>query len=204
MRYTTMRIHSHRRQRGATLIESLVSLVILAIAVIGMLGVQVRTLMETNTAAGRTQAMLLINDLSERIKANPGGYQALPDYVFKDTTTPASGNCDSACDATALASYDVAQWLGNFKATLPGAKVETFISQDNAADTTGTRQLGVLVGWLLREREGQDSGDTTKLAQAFDISTDAAKAVSGMVNSDVNSGSGCWDGYICHLTYIEP
>ncbi len=178
------------QQRGATLIESLVSLIILAIAIIGMLGVQVRTLMDTNTAAGRTQAMLLIDDLSERIKANPGGYAALSRYVFTDARTPSSQDCTgAACDSSALASYDLDRWLENFSATMPGGKVQTFISSDNNP-TTGNRQLGVLIGWTLREKNTDTSSDYLK---NFIVPA-----------TNVNTGVECWDGHICHLAYIEP
>lgn len=193
-----MQIHSSNNQCGATLIESLVSLVILAIAIIGMLGVQVRTLMDTNTAAGRTQAMLLMEDLSERIKANPGGYLALPSYVFDDSRTAGSTDCESsACNSATLAAYDLDQWLANFKATMPGAKVATFISQDNSASTTGNRQLGVLIGWTLRER---DSSATSQYAKNFFV--DKSRINTGLTG--VVATSGCWEGFICHLTYIEP
>ncbi|MFT3779550.1 MAG: type IV pilus modification protein PilV [Ottowia sp.] len=191
-----MHISSHihapaKRQRGATLIESLVSLIILAIAIIGMLGVQARTLMDTNTAAGRTQAMLLIDDLSERVKANPDSYAALANYVFDDTRAAGSTDCTgSACNAAALAAYDLDRWQENFQATMPGAKVQTFISSDNDATTTGNRQLGVLIGWTLREKNTDASSDYLR---NFIVPT-----------ANVNSGVACWSGYICHLAYIEP
>jgi len=171
-------------QSGSTLIESLVSLVILAIAVIGMLGVQVRTLMETNTAAGRAQAILLIDDLSERIRANPGGYSVLPSYQFQETTPVSAVDCTAACDKAMLAQYDVDRWLENFKATVPNGKVTAFVSQDNP------RQLGVLIGWTIREKDTDVNGDYFK---NFDIPTAA-----------LNGTMQCWTGYICHLMYIEP
>lgn len=178
-----------RHQRGATLIEAMVSLVILAIAVIGMLGVQVRTLMDTNTTSNRIQAMLLIDDLSERIKANPNGYTSLADYVFSDSRPIGSTDCGSgACDSTQLAAYDLDRWEENFKATMPNAKVQTFISSNNTT-ATGNRQLGVLIGWMLREK----NTDTT---------SDYLKNFMTPVND--NSDVACWPGYICHLAYIEP
>lgn len=179
-----------RRQRGATLIESLVSLIILAIAIIGMLGVQARTLMETNTAAFRTQAMLLVDDLSARIKANPGGYAALDNYVFDYTRTVGSTNCEgAACNADDLAAYDLDRWQENLQASMPGARVETFISSDNDA-TTGNRQLGVLIGWTLREKNTDNASDYLKNL---------------IVPADtMNAGVSCWTGYICHLVYLEP
>ena len=181
---------SRSHQRGATLIESLVSLIILAIAVIGMLGVQVRTLMDANTAAGRTQAMLLIDDLSERIKANPDGYNALANYEFDYNRTIGSTDCNgAACSATDLAAYDLDRWQENFQATMPSARVQTFISSNNDA-TTGNRQLGVLIGWTLREKNTDATSDYLK---NFIVPA-----------GDVNAGVTCWTDFICHLAYIEP
>ena len=180
-----------KKQIGATLIESLVSLVILAIAIIGMLGVQTRTLMDTNTAAGRTQAMLLIDDLSERIKGNPGGYASLANYVFDDTRSVGSTDCGATpCAAAALAAYDLDRWQQNIQSSMPGARYQTFISSDNAPTTTGNRQLGVLIGWTLRERNTDEASDYLK---NFIVPT-----------SNVDTGITCWPGYICHLSYIEP
>ena len=171
-------------QSGATLIESLVSLVILAIAIIGMLGVQVRTLMDTNTAAARTQAILLINDLSERIRANPGGFDVLNAYEFDETRADTGTNCSTTCDKENLAKYDVDQWLKNFKSTVPTGKVATFVSEDNP------RQLGVLIKWTMKEKNTNEASDYLK---NFTIP-------SANVNGDVR----CEVGFICHLAYIGP
>ncbi len=162
----------------------MVSLVILAIAVIGMLGVQVRTLMDTNTAAGRTQAILLINDLAERVRANPGSFDILTDYTFEETQASSGITCTSNCNKQDLAKYDVDQWLENFKSTMPNGKVSTFVSSDN------DRQLGVLIKWTMREKNSDVISDYTK---NFAIPS-----------ANVNSGIECEDGFICHLAYIGP
>ena len=60
-----------RRQRGVTLLESMIAIVLVALGVLGILGVQLRTLSDTQTAVRRAQAIRLIEDLSERMKANP-------------------------------------------------------------------------------------------------------------------------------------
>lgn len=75
------------RQRGITLLESLVSIAILAVAVLGMLGVQLRLLAETQTGVRRGQAVRLIEDFSERIKTNPGSYSQIGAYVSDFTAT---------------------------------------------------------------------------------------------------------------------
>lgn len=180
-----------KNQAGATLVESLVSLVILAIAVIGMLGVQVRTLMETNTAASRAQAMRLIEDLSERVKANPGKFDVLAQYVTGATpvTAPIVMGVDCAvatCTNAQLAAYDKHRWsTGAFQA-MPGGFIQTFLSTgDNSA--TGQRQLGILIGWPQKERAG------TTIPDPF-------KTQSGVLNA----GVACLPNMICHLAYIQP
>ena len=46
-----------QRQRGITLIESLVAIVIMALGILGILGVQMRTLADTQTGVRRAQAV---------------------------------------------------------------------------------------------------------------------------------------------------
>lgn len=53
-----------RRQRGISLIESLVAIVVMALGILGILGVQMRTLTDTSTTVRRAQAIRLIEDLS--------------------------------------------------------------------------------------------------------------------------------------------
>lgn len=173
------------KQQGATLIESLVSLIILAIAVIGMLGVQLRTLAETNISANRSQAILLVEDLSERIKANPKRYQALANYADKtvNSVLTSTANCGTAsCNPEQLAEYDLAQWSESVVTHLPGGQARTFRSESDS------RQLGVLIGWLSKEK----SSDTDYVSQ-FQIP-----------DSNLTSQVRCWENHICHLMYIQP
>lgn len=58
-------------QQGITLLESLIAIIVIALGVLGILGMQMRTLNNTQNSLYRTQAIRLIDDLSERIAANP-------------------------------------------------------------------------------------------------------------------------------------
>jgi type IV pilus assembly protein PilV len=60
-----------RRQRGISLIESLIAIVVTALGILGILGVQMRTLSDTSTTVRRAQAIRLIEDLGERMRVNP-------------------------------------------------------------------------------------------------------------------------------------
>ncbi|HRN05700.1 MAG TPA: prepilin-type N-terminal cleavage/methylation domain-containing protein, partial [Ottowia sp.] len=50
---------SRAAQRGVTLIESLVALVVVAVALFGILGIQMRTLVDTQSGVRRAQAIRL-------------------------------------------------------------------------------------------------------------------------------------------------
>ena len=129
--------------------------------------------------------------IRQALKANPGGYAALANYVFDDTRTAGSADCTAAaCNATDLAAYDLDRWQENIQSSMPGAKYQTFVSSDNSATTTGNRQLGVLIGWTLRERN--TDGDSDYLKNFIVPAT------------NVNTGVTCWPDHICHLAYIEP
>ena len=87
------------KQQGITLVESLVAIVVMALGVLGILGVQMRTLADTQTSVRRAQAVRLIEDLSERIRANPGGLSQLASYVMDQ---PAPAAPPTAQDVAAL------------------------------------------------------------------------------------------------------
>lgn len=182
------RARSRRLERGITLLESLVSILILAVAVLGMLGVQLRTLSETQTTVRRAQAVRLIEDLAERIKTNPGDFKQLTAYVSGWSSLPSGTNCQSAnCSSTQLAAWDVQQWKRSLINTLPNAQANIFLSTDEAADTGNRRQLGVMVGWRVNERSVTDANN---YLNAFDAST--------------GSPVTCPTGLICHLVYVQP
>lgn len=179
---------ARRHQGGMTLLESLAALVVLAVAVLGMLGVQLRTLADTQTGVRRAQAVRLIEDFAERIKTNPGGFSQLPNYVADWNTIPAASSCITAsCDAAALAAWDIRSWKQSVAETLPVGKAFVFESTDET--TVGLkRQLGVMVGWRANERD-----------------TDAASAyVAPFAINGAAAAVSCPASLICRLVYVQP
>ncbi|MBO9650318.1 MAG: type IV pilus modification protein PilV [Variovorax sp.] len=175
------------RQSGITLLESLTALLILALAVLGMLAVQLRTLSDTQTGVRRAQAVRLIEDLAERIKSNPEGFGQLASYTSDWSHAPtASHDCmTNACNATQLADWDLATWKDAVAETLPLGQAHVFKSTDENAQEF-RRQLGVMVAWRANERKNDDA-----LASPLQPDTDAA-------------GVTCPANQICHLVYVQP
>lgn len=95
-----------RRQRGTTLIEVLVTVVVLAFGLLGIAAFQAKAQAGSLEAYQRAQAIVLLEDMQARIAGNS---TAAADYV---TTTPL-GTRDTPGDCTALtdrSERDKCEW----------------------------------------------------------------------------------------------
>lgn len=188
MNSQAMKIQPMQHQRGITLIESLVALLVAALGIMGIVGVQMRTLADTQTSMRRAQAIRLIEDLGERMKVHPNALSQLNSGLTLSgfNNWPAPGSCNSGCDMGALIAHDIATWKDSVKNHLPGGDASIFFAP-NEVSADNKRLLGVIVAW--RENERHDA-DATLLAidDAADGTTDATNE--------------CPDDYTCHLQYI--
>lgn len=99
---------SIQRERGFTLIEVLVAILIVAVGILGVAGMQVVSLQQNRNALFRDTALQLGNDIIDRIRAN-----ATEAYsgVTPDSAPTLSANCnDAACTTEEMRDFDVAQW----------------------------------------------------------------------------------------------
>lgn len=171
-----------RRQRGISLIESLVALLVAALGILGVVGVQMRTLADTQTGLRRAQAIRLIEDLSERTRVNPNALASISSYASAMGGAPDTvPSCADGCDIAALAARDVADWKQAVAQQLPGGQAAIFVAPSEA--TGNERQLGVLIAW--RENERADA-DADYLAAIDTGSSDCPTD----------------EGFTCHLQYI--
>lgn len=187
-------LRSKSLQSGISLIESLVALVVLAIGIMGLAGVQTRLLVETRTANSRAIAVGLIDDLTNRMALNRlaaiGRPLPLPavnsQYTFAwgDPIVPASQNCfTNTCTAAQMAQSDLFFWRTAVNAALPGGQATVFRLDPAVGDS---RQLGVAIGWSLNERQTGTAYDAP-----FNVTTAG------------NFGN-CPATLICHLVYVQP
>ena len=101
---------SRRRQTGVSLIEILIALVILSIGLLGMAGLQARTLSLNHSAYQRTQAINLSYDVVDRMRANRRSAQ---DGDYEITLTASNPTGQSVPD------QDLREWREIIQATLP-------------------------------------------------------------------------------------
>ncbi|HHI93923.1 MAG TPA: type IV pilus modification protein PilV [Gammaproteobacteria bacterium] len=114
---------NRQTMRGFTLTEVLVTLVVLAIGLLGLAGLQASSLKHNNNAYQRTQATLLAYDMLDRMRANPMGIEN-GDYDTVDTgTTPTNPACvGTSCTPAQLAANDVYEWATRLTTVLPSGR----------------------------------------------------------------------------------
>lgn len=181
-----------QRQRGISLIESLVAIIVTALGILGILGVQMRTLADTQTGVRRAQAIRLIEDLSERMKVNPNALGNLASYTTGwGTPGTAPSDCKStACSASNLAQYDIIQWKQSVLNSLPMADANVFTVADETI-ANNRRQLGVMISWRENEKPGANASEAAAYKAIF------------APDSTGTAGVSCPADRICHLQYIQ-
>ena len=137
-------------EQGVTLLEILITIVVLGIGFTGISGLQLAGLKYSYGAHTRTQASLLTNDILDRMRANRARALNTSDYLFdySDTIPSVIANCSAnPCDAAQMAGYDRAQWLAAVKTILPNGQAE-ITATTTAAVATGTeRTFQVTLRW---------------------------------------------------------
>jgi type IV pilus assembly protein PilV len=102
------------RQKGFTLVETLVALVVLSIGLLGVAALQLTALQNNGSAVLRSQATYLTYDIADRMRANHDRAVAKA-YDVKFGATP--GN-------TSPAEKDLTAWKTAVAATLPAGDCE--------------------------------------------------------------------------------
>ncbi|MBS0340455.1 MAG: type IV pilus modification protein PilV [Proteobacteria bacterium] len=140
------------RTKGAALLEALVTLAILAGALLALVYMQLRTQADTESALRRMQALHLIDDLAERVRANPQGFNQLAGYRTGWHTTPAADvDCEAQpCATEQLARWDLAQWKAEVARALPDGDATVFAPPETLPTGSPWRLLGVMVAWRAR------------------------------------------------------
>ncbi len=109
------------RQRGITLVESLVALIVLSVGMLGIAGLYVSSLKAERTAQTRGQAIILVNDMIDRIRANASARDAY-DLQKAYSGSPVSHGCVAGagnCTSSQLAEDDLSRWIDSVKFALP-------------------------------------------------------------------------------------
>ena len=151
------------KQSGSSLIEVMVSLFVLAIGLMGILQMQVKSVQFNKSADTYTRAMTLANDIAERIRINPKNVTAyastaLPQQPPTDCLTTSVSAV--ACSAADLVKWDLYHWNETIKQSLPAG------AGSIAEKTLGTANYLQIIGSFDDTRA---SGDSTAVRKQYTL-----------------------------------
>ena len=106
-------------QRGFTLIEVLITIVLLAIGLLGLAALQGFSLKNSHDSFYRSIASQQAYDIADRMVANQAG--VIGGFYDNLTATPSNPGCiTSGCSAANVAATDYYQWQRANQVVLPG------------------------------------------------------------------------------------
>lgn len=134
------------------MMEILVTLVIVAVALLGTAGLQAHALKMVKGSEFRNQAIFLSSDIVERMEANKVEAVA-GNYVVAAGVGVASTTCvTGACAGAELTAYDLANWQAAVAALPSGRGSITLTTAGNPATYT------ILVSWIDRATNQSSTG----------------------------------------------
>ncbi len=143
------------RQSGVSMVESLVALLVLSIGLLGIAGLFVDNVKNSRTALLRTQAINLVSDMADRIRANSSAQDAYDTATYggapaKHACAPDNAAGGGNCSIAELAEDDLGRWVEAVRATLPGtAAADAAMVEYNPPVNPGQpEQYVITVRWL--------------------------------------------------------
>ncbi len=120
-----MTIDFMKRQRGVSLVEVLVAILVIGIGMLGVMGLQGRALQHSQQSYLHGQAMLLANDMADRIRLNRGVASRYRLEVGDPLPSVADNQCiANACTVSQLADWDMRVWRQSLLNALPQGEAE--------------------------------------------------------------------------------
>ncbi len=108
--------HFHASSSGFSLVEVLITALLIGIGMLGMAALQSRAVAYTTEAVQRTTAAMLASELLELIRATPGQWSS---YLQAGAPEPASA---ASCRTTpSQPAEQLACWLDDIASLLPGS-----------------------------------------------------------------------------------
>jgi type IV pilus assembly protein PilV len=141
------------RQRGVSLIEVLVAIVVFSIGVLGLALMQVKGAQFTKEAGARSNVIVQVRSLIDAMRANPvaakgpvkAANPAAPTasecpYCFDGAKEPDDVDCADTCDSPHAAQRDLHEWIERLKAAAP-----TTVGNTPRATVTWNQDIGMYV-----------------------------------------------------------
>jgi type IV pilus assembly protein PilV len=174
-------------QHGFSLLEVLISIIILSFGLLGMVGLQAAALQANRDARVQSSALGLARELAEMMRGNKdialltSDNPYLGDFSSSPLTAASPSYClnvasaaPSCASTTDIANAQVTEWLARVDAELPAARVVVCNDSQPFVDgmptwtctTTGNVTTVIKIGWTRGSTDRSKTGDN-----AFDRAT---------------------------------
>jgi type IV pilus assembly protein PilV len=165
------------RQRGVSLIEVMMAVLIFSIGLIGLASLMVMATRSNHAAYLRTQVTFLANSMAGRMSANPiavwGGKYNNSAYPVSSTSVGCGSG--AACSPDELATYDQRRWSAQLRTFLPNPVATITCTGTGDVGYDPTSQLAMrppyggncemVVKWT--ERQAGDTSKRGSVTQTF-------------------------------------
>lgn len=106
-------------QKGVSLIESMIALLVISIGLLGIASLQITAMKQNNSALRHSQSVWIAYDISDRIRSNYGQFA---NYVGIDTNNIYAQDCmTGACTSAQLITADAQDWASQIQ-NLPAGR----------------------------------------------------------------------------------
>ena len=149
---------SKKKQRGFSMIEVLVSLLLIGVGLLGLTGLQISAMKGTNNAHSLNAAAMISMELSDRMRANPAGVTG-GFYENNVNCTLNENACRTTtfCSPEKIARLDVQEiqcWVlknskreGGIANLLPNSTLSIDHNVDCDDDVTDTDETTITITW---------------------------------------------------------
>ena len=191
-------MHTHSSQSGATLIEAMISILIMSIGLLGIAGLQINAIAYQKSAWSTHRVAEVSVDFAERLRANPtaaknGSYVYDDDYATSTAATLNSNDCRTTgtyCSTASIAEDDITALLTKARAILPGG----------SAQLEGSYNAGFILTVMYRDKDFIDPTTVSAMASA----TCAASASGVEWRNCCPTTAAVPDGVRCRRLMILP
>lgn len=144
-------MHTHSSQSGATLIEAMISILVMSIGLLGIAGLQINAISYQKSAWSTHRVAEVSADFAERLRANPtgaknGNYLYSANYATSTAATLTSNSCRTSgtyCSTASIAADDISAMLTKARAILPSG----------SAQIEGTYNTGFILTVMYRDKD---------------------------------------------------
>lgn len=148
-------------QQGFTLLEILVTIIVLAIGLLGVAALQNTSVALSYESYLRTQGQLIANDLADRVRVNKS-----IDYDFVSTSTASTKPCEATrnmpCNNPVdMKNFDLIEASERFQSLIPDSTIT--IVDGSSGVLTNIRPLTITVTWDDRYDKDDDKDPVTGL-----------------------------------------